>query len=288
MTVPRTNDGVVEIAAFAHHMEFLLRCGITGFALNGATGEYCLTSPQELGEMLRKARELGGADVTLLSGIGGAGFHQVSRLLETAQASGADGLLLPMPHFFPYGQGDLDTFVREVAQHATLPVLLYDLPGFTTPLNSETVLRLVQELPQIIGLKDSSGSLLTLHRLKASVPGANCVVGNDSALFGALSESVCDGVVSGVACVLPELMQAFYREARTAPHSDNALALKGHLDRFIEWLGQFPVPWGLKIIAEERRLSAADFPFPLSPESTRARSQFIEWFRASKPDLMIE
>ena len=193
-----------------------------------------------------------------------------------------------MPHFFPYGQHDLDAFVRQVAQHATLPVLLYDLPSFTTPLQSETVLRLVQELPQIVGLKDSSGSLVTLGRLKAGVPGANCVVGNDSALFGALTESVCDGVVSGVACVLPELMQALYREAQTAPHNDEAMALKAHLDRFIEWLGQFPVPWGLKIIAEERQLSAADFPFALSPECTQTRLQFLEWLRASRSDLMID
>jgi hypothetical protein len=60
-------------------------------------------------------------------------------------------------------------------------------------------------------------------------------------------------------------------------------ALTAHLDRFIEWLGQFPVPGGLKIIAEERKLSAADFPFPLSPQSTQARLSSSNGFVPTNP-----
>jgi len=273
---------------FACHLEFVLQAGVAGFVLNGATGEYCLTSCDELGQMLRRTREVTGPRAKLLAAIGGASVAQTLQRLDVAEAAGADALLLPMPYFFPYGQQDLIAFSKEVAQHASLPLLLYNLPEFTTPLEPGTTLGLLAETSQIKGIKDSSGNLETVRMLKEYWPEANRVIGNDSALYGALVEGLCDGVVSGVASVLPELMQALYRAAALSPLGETALGLKASLDAFIGWLGRFPVPWGLKIIAAERGLSLADFPMPMSPERVAESLQFVEWFRAHRSELLAD
>ena len=92
-------------------------------------------------------------------------------------------------------------------------MLLYNLPQFTSGLSKETVRRLILEVPNIIGIKDSSGSLDILSDLTAHNVETCRIVGNDSALALALTQRVCDGVVSGVACALPETIQALYAEA---------------------------------------------------------------------------
>lgn len=288
MTLPRNAEGAVDMDVFARHLEFVMRAGVAGFVLNGATGEYCLTSREELGRMVRRAREVTGPGVTLLGAIGGASLAQTLQRLEVAEAAGVDGLLLPMPYFFPYDQQDLIAFAVAVAEQASLPVLLYNLPVFTTPLVPATTLELLRGSTKIAGIKDSSGDLDTVRLLTELLPGANRVIGNDGALYAALAEGLCDGVVSGVASVLPELMLALYREASQSPSGENALSLKASLDEFIEWLGKFPVPWGLKIIAAERGLAPFDLPLPESVQRRAERLRFVEWFREHRGELRAD
>lgn len=288
MTLARSSNGAVDLDSFANHLHFLQRAGVAGFVLNGATGEYCLTSVEDLAGMVRKARELTPASTAIIAAIGGASCGEVLRRLEAAQDAGADGLLLPMPHFFPYEQMDLIEFALEIASKATLPMLLYNLPSFTTPLKPETTCAILSSTNTIQGIKDSSGLLDTLRMLKALLPNCNRVVGNDSALFGALTEQLCDGVVSGVASVLPELMTALYNEASIDPSSGRAIMLKERLEEFLGWLAQFPVPWGLKMIAAERGLSPCDLPMPLTTEREKNRSLFLEWFRANRHHLFAD
>ncbi len=287
MTLSRDAQGAIELDRFAQHLEFLLDAGIRGIVLNGATGEYCLTSSVELGSMVERARRVTGPGVKLLAGIGGGSLVQTRQRLEAAEASGADGLLLPMPHFFPYEQQDLIAFSSEVSESASLPLLLYNLPRFTTALEPETTLALVRSCSKIEGIKDSSGDLDTARLLKQSAPQANRVIGNDATLYAAMLEDLCDGVVSGVASVLPELMQALYAAVQQDPLGGDALAHKGSLDTFVQWLDRFPIPWGLKIVAAERGLGPADFPLPASPQRAGDAVKFVEWFRAHRSSLLV-
>jgi 4-hydroxy-tetrahydrodipicolinate synthase len=297
MTIPRLPHGGIDLDSFAAHLRHLRSAGIHGFVLNGATGEYCLTESAELGAMVARAREVVGPDTTLVAAIGGASFAQVSQRLQEVERQGVEALLLPMPHFFPYSQQDLVVFAQQVAAQTALPTLLYNLPLFTTPIAPETTLHLLRASlaaedrafgAGLVGIKDSSGSLDTVRLLTEELPMANRVIGNDSALYGALVEGLCDGVVSGVACVLPELMLELYSRTRQAPTSEATLALKAALDEFIAWLGRFPVPWGLKIIALERGLSPLDLPLPLSEERIVQRNEFLAWFRAHRRELLAE
>jgi 4-hydroxy-tetrahydrodipicolinate synthase len=286
MTLPRTDEGAVDLQQLTHHMEFLLKAGIDGVVLNGATGEYCLTSADELGAMLRCVREVGGEQMKLIAAVGAADTRETLLRVTAAESAGADGLLLPMPFFFPYQQQDLVAYAEEVAKHAKLPTLLYNLPSFTTPLEPLTTLKLVTEQPQIQGIKDSSGLLDTVRLLKDRAPKANRVMGNDSALHAALAEGLCDGVISGVSCVLPELMLALFREAAKDARSAHSLRLKAALDEFIEWLVKLPVPWGLKVIAAERGLAKAEYPLPLSGARKELIQRFAIWFRDNKGSLL--
>jgi 4-hydroxy-tetrahydrodipicolinate synthase len=273
LLTPRHQDNRVDPASTSRLVEFLVQNGIRSYALNGATGEFCLTTPTDLRTSFRAVRDAAGEGVDLLCGVGAAGIAGSIELARIAQEEGASALLVPVPYFFPYQQDDVEAFFQALASSVSLPIMLYNLPQFTTGLQVETACTLIRDVPNIIGIKDSSGSLDILRALTQQGISACRIIGNDGALVAALQEGLCDGVVSGVACVLPELIQTVF--------SDQHPAQVRLLDEFIAQIDVFPTPWGLKWIAEARGILEASFAQPVSPrrssQSSRLKSWFQEW-----------
>jgi 4-hydroxy-tetrahydrodipicolinate synthase len=263
---PRTNTDSLAERQFRQSLEFLLARGIRSFALNGATGEFCLTTPAQLEHILANASSITNSNGQFVVGIGAPGYTTSIELGRMAADAGAKAVLLPMPYFFPYEQADLRAFVTRVADALSIPVLLYNLPQFTSGLTPQTSLALIREHENIAGIKDSSGSLDTLRLLTAE--GVDCcrIVGSD-------------GVVSGVACVLPELIQRVFEAGISAPESAEFRAANGHLEAFIEEINRLPVPWGLKVVAEERQLGPATFALPVAPERLQQMEHLRTWYR---------
>lgn len=277
LIVPRDSRGTLDESSFRREIEFLLEQGIRGLVLNGATGEYCLTTSDELRRMLAIARETTAGRADYYCAIGSASVRGCIERSRIAEQGGAKGLLLPAPHFFPYEQEDLDAFCCEVAGATSLPVLLYNLPQFThNNLQVQTAMNLFRKVPGIVGIKDSSGSLDILRAMtRGGLP--NRIVGNDGVLAQALREGLCDGVISGVACAAPELLLALF-DRKGEPESAGFRQAADALAQFIERLDQFPTPWGLKWIQECRGIAPASFSQPLSERRIAQGRAFQDWF----------
>ena len=273
---PRLADDSVDVLALRGLLEFLLLQGVKGFALNGATGEFCLTTADHLEVLLKVAQEVCAGEAELLCGVGAAGSRGAVTLAAIAEKYGVKALLLPMPYFFPYQQQDLEAYCRVVAAETPLPILLYNLPQFTSGLQKETVRRLITEVSNIIGIKDSSGSLEILEDLTSHGVEACRIIGNDSALSPALLAGLCDGVVSGVACALPELVLSIYENGRQQP-GEAFLEYAATLNEFISLLDPFPTPWGLKWAAEARGVLTATFSQPVSLERKEQAGALVHW-----------
>lgn len=269
---PRHADETVDTESLAGLIRFQMERGVESFAMNGATGEFPLTTPEHLETILATVKQVSGGKANILCGVGAPGIAGVKTLISVAEAAGVKALLLPMPCFFPYQQQDLDLFCREAAASTELPVLLYNLPQFTSGLLKETVRRLIVEVPNIIGIKDSSGSLDILEDLTHHKIDACRIVGNDSALAPALKANLCDGVVSGVACAVPEIIQAAYSE----PDFAEAARL---LDEFIEQITGAPTPWGLKWMAEARGIAPATFSQPVTATRIKQGQEMTAWLK---------
>lgn len=276
---PRRKDGELALASYSQQLEELNRRALSGYAINGATGEFTITTDAEL-ELLVKTARRQAPEAQILCGIGAGDVRGTIQRGRIAASAGADFVLLPTPSLFPYRQDDLASYVSAVAASVDLPILLYNLPQFTSGFSVETVMSLYERHRNIVGIKDSSGSLdIVLAMTEAGSPHAR-IIGNDGVLAEALSRSLCDAVVSGVACTLPELMQALYatngRGERFAPCS----AL---LDEFIRHLGPLPTPWGLKVTSAVRGFTDASYPFPLSPERESEAAYLATWFKEWLP-----
>ena len=87
----------------------------------------------------------------------------------TIREEGADALLLPPPHFFRYSQDDLEVFYLDAAERIAGPILIYNLPWFTEAVDTPLALRLLEQSPYLVGIKDSGPSLDTLEALTAGM-----------------------------------------------------------------------------------------------------------------------
>ncbi len=278
MLLPRDDDGRPDWGAFARNAQFLMRVGIGGICVNGATGEYAGASADERREAVRLARAIAGEPRLVLSGIGAARWTEVLDLAHDAENAGADALLLPPPHFFNYAPGDLEELYRRTVPELRVPALIYNLPAFTGSLDAALATRLICEVEGIAGVKDSSGELGLLEALTlADGLSAARFVGHDGVLIEALNRGLCDGIISGVAGVVPELTMALWQ---CAEQSESGLFadLGTRLTTLLRRLDEFPAPWGLKFIAELRGLGPAGFALPLSAERRRQADAFQSWF----------
>jgi 4-hydroxy-tetrahydrodipicolinate synthase len=272
---PRASDGELDTASFRHQVIELSRFNLRGYAINGATGEFTIVSDAEVDGLVRVTRQEA-PQAEILCGVGAGDLRLTVRRARVAQLAGADAALLPMPNFFPYRDDDLSAYVSAVASSVELPILLYNLPQFTSGLHVDTVLALFAKHSNIVGIKDSSGSLDIVRAITAAGLKHARLIGNDSALSPALTENVCDGVVSGVACTLPELMSSLFT---TGGHGHAFETKSRLLNEFIDHLGPLPTPWGLKVTSAVRGFTRESYPFPLSQKRELEVADLRSWFR---------
>lgn len=258
-------------------LDFLADRGVDGICLLGSTGEflnYSFSDRQRLVYLANKRTR-----VPLMVGVSHSTLAGALQLADDAIAAGADALLLMPPYFFRYSQADVEEFYRQFAREAgnAVPLLLYNIPQFTSAIEAETARRLLHS-GMYSGIKDSSGDwsyfeqLLQLRRDH----GFALLAGNDRLAARALAEGA-EGVVSGCACAIPEILVEL-KKAVLAGDLPRVESLDARLAEFIRWIEEFPVPLGIKTAVAIRKQKAGTPGTPLSPEAQSALKDFSDWF----------
>jgi 4-hydroxy-tetrahydrodipicolinate synthase len=157
----------------------------------------------------------------------------------------------------------------QVSADLPLPVLIYHIPQCTRDLGMANVLRLISKVPNIIGLKDSSGDKPNLAVIQAAQAQGPMVflIGSDDLLLEAIERGAV-GSISGIASVCPELVLPIY-EALRAGKKEKARALQGRLDEFILRIRDLPSPWAMKLALQVRGLEMGCLAWPMGPISAR-------------------
>ncbi len=279
LATPVRESGAIDFAAVDRLLDLVFAGGVDGVCIGGATGEYVHFSVAERAALAKRvARKLEGRG-KLLAAIGASTTARVLELGRDALDAGSDVLLLPMPNFFRYEQDDLEAFCREVPARLKAPCLLYNLPSFTNALDVETSARLLNSVPYLVGIKDSSGDRAALARLSAARGRKRfaLLAGHDELLEAALAAG-WDGAISGLASFCPELIVAAYRAA-AGGDGDQARRMAALLDELIAEVSQLPTPWAIRAGLEERGIRMGPFALPLSPRRVRQVARYREWFR---------
>jgi 4-hydroxy-tetrahydrodipicolinate synthase len=214
--------------------------------------------------------------VPLIVGVGHSTLSGALQLAEEAIGAGADALLLMPPFFFHYEQSEVEEFYRVFAKETgdAVPLLLYNVPQFTSEIARETAQRLLGS-GLYTGIKDSGGDwnyFSELLEFRKTKPFA-LFAGHDRIAACALRAGA-DGVISGCAAAVPELLVAMTR-TRGGNESVNL-----RLSEFLGWIERFPAPVGIKRAVELRGGKAGQFAAPFDSVRAAELEQFSEWFRA--------
>ena len=178
MTTPFYPDGRLYLRKLEHNVERYSRTLCAGLVVLGSTGEAVMLGDEETREVLRHAASAADPEKVLIAGVARESLAETLRLAEYAAEREYDALLVRTPHYYApsYGLKDgatpLVTYYRTLGDRSPLPVILYSIPKFThCELPVEVVAELAQH-PNIIAIKDSSGSLERLAALVAATRSA--------------------------------------------------------------------------------------------------------------------
>lgn len=276
-----------DLGAMQELISFAVSHGVEAICIGSTTGEFVHYSVEVRKQMLACAASC--ASVPVIAGVSYPTFDGALDLARAAAESGACALLLMPPYFYRYAQEEVRAFFIRFAEErpAGLPVLLYNIPVFTSEISTESA-RILLSSGRFAGIKDSSGSLDFFQRLKAlrSQHSLTLLVGDDKIFTEARTQGA-DGVISGVSGVIPELVIAIDKALQAGLFS-RAQTLDRRLREFIAWLDRFPAPIGLKLALAERGLPAGGHTAVLSPERVRLADQFRGWLRDWLPMVLRE
>ncbi|MCZ2155488.1 MAG: dihydrodipicolinate synthase family protein [Bryobacterales bacterium] len=278
LVTPIDADGHIDLDAFDQVVNFVIQRNVNGIVLGGGTAEYPHFSVEERLALIRRAIAVANGRSQVLASVGTSSIHSTLRLANEAAAAGADALLITMPYFFRYAQEDLGAFVQEVCASASVPCLLYNLPGFTNPIEVETAVDLMSSIPNLVGMKDSSGNVGAFDRLASAAAenGFRLFVGEDSVILPAL-QAGWDGAISGIACFAPEIVAAIYHSFRKGDLA-RAESLQKSLAEVIGQIVQLPIPWAVRTFLKARGIENGPLHIPLSSHRQTQIREMLSWF----------
>jgi 4-hydroxy-2-oxoglutarate aldolase len=193
ITTPFYPDGRLYLRKLEHNVERYSRTPCAGIVVLGSTGEAVMLGDDETRDVLRHAASAAAPETILLAGVARESLSETLRLAEYAAEKQYDAVLVRTPNYYTpsygltSGAAPMLTYYRAIADRSPLPVVLYSIPRFT---NVELPLEAVAELaqhPNIIGIKDSSGSLDRIQALIAATrngPKRSVLV---TSIFGAVT-----------------------------------------------------------------------------------------------------
>ena len=257
-------DGKLDEAAFAATVRRQVEAGIHFLVPLGTTGETPCLSVAERQKVLAIARENAPGKKLLVGG----GTNSLTATLESmAQLPDADAFLIVVPYYNKPNQTGLYEYFKAVAGSTEKPVVIYNVPGRTgANINAETTLRLAEEIPNIIAVKEASGKYAQISEIIRCKPeGFSVLSGNDDETLSLMATGA-DGVISVASNIAPREMVALV-EALQKDELPKARELHYRLMPLFKACFVEPNPIPGKAAMAQLGLMANELRLPLVPAS---------------------
>ena len=222
LVTPFSRDGRVDVDALRGLVQFQLREGIDFLVPCGTTGETPTLEHEEYVGVIRVVVQEASSKVPVIAGVGGNSTKKVAELASEASGLDVQGILSVAPYYNKPTQEGLYQHFKVIAESTDLPVILYNVPSRTSSnIEPATVARLA-EIPNIIGIKEASGSITQQAEVLRLVPADFKVLSGDDAFTFPLMALGGVGVISVVSNAIPRqithlahlLLDGNYDEAR--------------------------------------------------------------------------
>ena len=262
-------DGKVDYDALGRLIEFQIDGGTQGFVPCGTTGESPTLTYEEHDKVIEFTVEKASGRAIVIAGTGSNSTEEALSLTRHAKKAGADACLIVNPYYNKPTQHGMVEHVNRLADIG-LPIVLYNIPSRCgVELAPETIVQMSEQIPMVVGVKESTGRLDVASQIAASCD-ITILSGDDS-----LTLPICSVGGRGVISVLANILPAEVRKLWDAIEAcDLAAATMQHLRLFPLFRGIFvetnPIP--IKAALAMAGLIEEEIRLPLTPLSEEYRA----------------
>ena len=254
--------GQLDLEATARLVDFLIEGGTQTLIVSGSTGEAATCTVEERRALWKFVRDRAARRVPVVAGTGTNSTADSLALTALAEELGLDGVMLVTPYYNkPTPKGQIAHFTT-VAKATSLPVILYNVPGRTATNTLPETFAEVQNVPNIVAIKEASGSLDQASALRART--RFTVLSGDDSLTVPMIAVGATGVISVAGNVAPREMRALCDHARAGKASE-AEALHRRLQPLFKALFLESNPGPVKYLLSAMKLMANELRLPLVP-----------------------
>lgn len=214
ITVIDENERIDEVGMRAQ-VDYVIDGGVSGILAFGSNGEFYMVEEDEMERGLKIMVDQAAGRVPVYFGIGAISTKKCCRLAKMAVANGASAVSVLQPMFLKPTKAELFGHFKAIAESVPeTPVLLYNNPGRVGyTLSGDLVEELAHQVPNIVGMKDTSGDITQTSEFirRTRDVGFKVFGGKDTLLYA----SLCHGAVGGVctaANFMPELITDIYNK----------------------------------------------------------------------------
>ncbi|MCM8831524.1 MAG: 4-hydroxy-tetrahydrodipicolinate synthase [Candidatus Omnitrophica bacterium] len=208
-------DGKVDEKTYKKLIDFCIEGGSVGIVPCGTTGESATLSYKEHDRVVQITVEYTKKRVKVIAGTGSNSTQEAIMLTKHAAKVGADATLQVAPYYNKPTQKGLYEHFKAISETVNLPIILYNIPSRTgVNIEPETVAKLASSCKNIIGIKEASGNLEQMARIKLLCGEKFLLFSGDDALTLPVLSIGGDGVISVVANIVPKdvssMIEAFF------------------------------------------------------------------------------
>jgi len=265
VATPMQANEDLDLPRLKWFIDHLINSGVHGIFVLGTNSEFYALDENEKQQVIATAVEHVRGRVPVYAGTGAETTREAVRLTRMAEKEGADGVSVITPYFVIPNQQEIYDHYRRIAEATKLPVVLYNNPATCggVKIDVETVGRLA-EIPNILGIKDSSGDLTnTIEYLRVVPERFSVMMGRDTLIYSAMVLGA-KGAVPATGNIAPRLLADIY-DRFVAGDLAGSLAAQRKLHPVRMALTLGTAPGGVKAALDCLGLSIGPCRSPVAP-----------------------
>ena len=190
-------DGSVDFSSYERLIDHYIACGVDGLFPLGTTGESPALDTDEIDELVERTAAKVAGRVPVFVGVGGNATHKVEKALGRLERFAFEGIVSVCPYYNRPSQDGLIAHFRRIAAATDRDMLIYNIP-YRTAVNllNDSLLELA-EVSNIVGVKDSSGSIAqSLELLQRKPADFSVLTGEDALYFTMMANGANGGILA--------------------------------------------------------------------------------------------
>ncbi|HUI31674.1 MAG TPA: 4-hydroxy-tetrahydrodipicolinate synthase [Candidatus Acidoferrales bacterium] len=206
LITPFQKDGSIDNQRLRELVEFQITNGTEAILPAGTTGESATLSHAEHHHVMENVLDTANRRVPVIVGAGSNSTREAISLTVHAKSIGADGVLSVAPYYNKPTQEGFFQHYAAISEAVDIPIVVYNVPGRTgSNINAETTLRMAEEIPNVVAVKEASGNISQIMEILRSRPDDFAVYSGDDQIAFTVVSLGGDGIISVVANQVPKM-----------------------------------------------------------------------------------